>query len=95
VSLALNYFLHRCQSELSIQSDNASCLASHDNIAYMHHLNKERAGQTVIQWIYTEAQTGEGRLDAHFSFVNIVMSVDIKEAELEEARDLMGAEDLD
>jgi hypothetical protein len=28
-------------TEISIQSDNASCLASHDVIPYIHHLNKE------------------------------------------------------
>jgi hypothetical protein len=61
-------------TEISIQSDNASCLASHDNIAYIHHLNKtlEGLGMTVVQWIYNEAQTGKGRLDTHFSFVNII-----------------------
>jgi hypothetical protein len=61
-------------AEITIQSDNASCLASHDNIPYIHHLNKELAllGLTVAVWIYTEAGTGKGRLDTHFSFVNIV-----------------------
>jgi hypothetical protein len=61
-------------NELTVQSDNASCLASRYIIAYMHHLNKELAdiGLKVIQWTYTEAQTGKGRLDSHFSFVNIL-----------------------
>jgi hypothetical protein len=30
-------------TEPSIKSDNVSCLASHDIIAYMHYLNKELA----------------------------------------------------
>ncbi len=49
-------------TELTIQSDNASCLASHDIIAYIHHFNKELAdiGLRVIQWIYIDAQTGKG-----------------------------------
>jgi hypothetical protein len=32
-------------TEISIQSDNASCLASNDIIAYIHHLNKELEGR--------------------------------------------------
>jgi hypothetical protein len=30
-------------TEMSIQSDNASCLASHDIIAYIHHFRRRRA----------------------------------------------------
>jgi len=44
----------------------------------MYHLNTELreqfqlpAGQNLVsRWIYTEAQTGKGRLDTHFSFLN-------------------------
>jgi hypothetical protein len=38
---------------ISIQPDNSSCLASHDIIAYIHHLNKElkSLGLKVVQWI--------------------------------------------
>jgi hypothetical protein len=56
--------------EISNQSENAPCLASHYIIAYIHHLNKrglEGLGLTLVQWIYTEAG-----LDTHFSFVNTV-----------------------
>jgi hypothetical protein len=59
-------------TEISVQSDNASCLASHNIITYIHRLNKrlEDLGLTAAEWIYPWAQTGKGRLDTHFSFVN-------------------------
>ena len=58
--------------DVMIGSDNASCLASHDIIPYIHNLNQELQGQgvTVRKWIYTEACTGKNRLDTHFSYVN-------------------------
>jgi hypothetical protein len=61
-------------TEISIPQ--TMCLASHDIIAYIHHLNKELEGLglTVVQWICTEAHTGAGRLDTLFSFVNNLMS---------------------
>jgi hypothetical protein len=61
-------------TEISIQSDNASCLASHD-IAYTFTIwskELEGLGLAVVQWIYTATQTGKGRLYTHFSFVNAV-----------------------
>jgi hypothetical protein len=59
-----------------MQSDTASCLASHDIIAYVHQSDKEPdgLGLTVVQWIYTEALT-ERSLDTHFSFVSTVVNV--------------------
>jgi hypothetical protein len=44
-------------TEISITLDNAACLASHDIIAYIHHLSKELEGfgLAVILWICTEA----------------------------------------
>ena len=57
--------------ELVLGSDNASCLASHDNIIYIHHLNQKVDGIKVTNWIYTEACTGKGRLDTHFSYLNL------------------------
>ena len=58
-------------ANIMIGSDNASCLASHDIIAYIHYLNKEIQGIKVSKWIYTEACTGKNRLDTHFSYVNL------------------------
>jgi hypothetical protein len=61
-------------TEISIQSDNALWLPSYDIIAYIHHSIKELEGLglTVVQWLYTEAQRGKGRLETHFSFVDIM-----------------------
>jgi hypothetical protein len=55
-------------AETSIQSENVSCLASHDSIACIHCLNKglEGLGLTVVYWIYAEAQTGKGHSLAGF-----------------------------
>jgi hypothetical protein len=58
---------------VTLQSDNASCFATHDAIPFVHHLNAETRGDSnlqIVKWINTEAQTGKGRLDTHFSFVN-------------------------
>jgi hypothetical protein len=62
---------------ISIKSDNALCLASHDTIACIHHLNKELEGLglVVAQLIYTEAQASKRRLDTHFSFENTVFNL--------------------
>ena len=54
-------------------SDNASCLSSHDLIAYVHDLNKRLTGVKIKNWVYTEACTGKNCLDTHFSFVNITL----------------------
>ena len=55
-------------------SDNASCLASHDAIPYIYCLNKRLANIKIKNWVYTEACTGENRLDSHFSFMNLTLS---------------------
>jgi hypothetical protein len=64
-------------STISVQSDNALCLVSHDIIACAQHLNKELDGLLikVVPWIYTEAQASKGRLDTHFSFENTVFNL--------------------
>lgn len=37
-------------------------------------MNDEFQGEfKLVKWIVTEAQTGRGRLDTHFSYVNIVL----------------------
>ncbi len=66
-------------------------MVSHDNIAYIHYLNKELAllGFTVVVWIYIEAQTGKGRLDTHFSFVNILFR-----SYLESGKDIKTVQDM-
>jgi hypothetical protein len=50
---------------ISIKSDNASCLASHDSIACIHHLNKdlEALDLVVAQLIYRGA--GEQETTGH------------------------------
>ena len=58
-------------TELTLGSDNASCLASHDNIIFVHHLNDRLDGIKVRNWLYTEACTGKGRIDTHFSYLNL------------------------
>jgi len=53
-------------------SDNASFLAYHDNIPYVQQLNQQKEIK-VRNWVYNEACTGKGRLDNHFSFVNVTL----------------------
>lgn len=57
--------------EICIQSDNATCFSSQDFIPYIAHLNEELDGIKIAKWIFTEAQTGRGCLDTHFSYINI------------------------
>ena len=60
--------------EIMVVSDNASCLASHDNIPYVHkQINPNFPNLKITKWIYTEACTGKNRLDTHFSFLNLKM----------------------
>ena len=42
-------------------------------IPFIHHLNAENSSVKIKRWIFTEAQTGRGRLDTHYSYVNIVL----------------------
>ena len=65
--------------QLMLGSDNASCLSSHDSIPYVHAINLRLDGIKINKWIYTEACTGENRLDAHFSFVNLVLGAFIRD----------------
>ena len=79
--------------KLTLQSDNASCYASHDNIPYVYHLNKEFETKNkdirVDRWVYTEAQTGKGKLDTHFSFVNTLF-----ESYVEDGNDILTENDI-
>lgn len=60
--------------EISVQSDNATCFASQELIPYIYHMNREAPHKAkIVKWIFTEAQTGRGRLDTHFSYVNTVL----------------------
>lgn len=63
-------------TEIVFQSDNASCFSSLDLIPFIYNLNKKAIHDNTIplisKWIFTEAQTGRGRLDTHFSFVNLL-----------------------
>lgn len=62
------------KKEICFQSDNATCFASQELIPFVFHLNDEMHGKIrVVKWIYTEAQTGRGRLDTHFSYVNVIL----------------------
>ena len=64
-------------TEIVFQSDNASCFSSLDLIPFIYNLNKkaihDKTMPLISKWIFTEAQTGRGRLDTHFSFVNLHM----------------------
>lgn len=60
--------------EIVVQSDNATCFASQELIPFIYHLNpksREDGHPNITDWIFTEAQTGRGRLDTHFSFVKL------------------------
>ena len=57
--------------ETMIGSDNASCIASHDSIPFMHHLNQNLNNVNVRNWACTKARTGKNRLDSHFSFASL------------------------
>lgn len=61
-------------TEINIESDNASCFASQNHIPFILHLNEEnkRHGIRISRWIFTEAQTGKGVLDTHFSYLNVI-----------------------
>ena len=59
--------------QICLQSDNATCFASQEMIPFIHHLNAENNTTRIVKWIFTEAQTGHGRIDTHFSYVNIVL----------------------
>lgn len=69
--------------EIIIQSDNASCFSSQELIPFVYHLNGEAASYggwpRISRWLFTEAQTGKGRLDTHFSFVNTVIKSWVEE----------------
>ena len=65
--------------EVFLQSDNATCFSSQDLIPYIYQLNQELVGIKFVKWIYTEAQTGRGRLDNHFSYINIMLKSYIEE----------------
>merc|ERR1712043_6403 len=34
---------------------------------------REKGVPIVARWIFTEAQTGQGRLDTHFSYLNLIL----------------------
>lgn len=61
--------------EIILQSDNATCFSSQEHIPFIHHLNQESKTNKmpiISRWIFTEAQTGRGKLDTHFSYLNTV-----------------------
>ena len=70
--------LHPKTTNIVFQSDNDTCFASQDLIPYLHHINsqlKNDGSKLIIsRWIYTEAQMGHGRLDTHFSYLNVKFS---------------------
>ena len=62
--------------EVILQSDNALCFASQELIPFIYHLNTQSTtigAPNISKWIFTEAQTGRGRLDTHFSYINLVL----------------------
>ncbi len=78
--------------ELIFQSDNASCFASQELIPFIYHLNAEsqvNGCPKISTWIFTEAQTGRGRLDTHFSYLNLILK-----AFVEDGNDIMLEENI-
>lgn len=56
------------------QSDNTFCFASQNLIPFIFHMNASNRGSglpVIIRWIFTETQTGCGRLVTHFSYVSV------------------------
>eukprot|EP00957_Ditylum_brightwellii_P203889 15336682-Ditylum_brightwellii.AAC.1 len=79
-------------SKIIVQSDNASCFASQNLIPYVFHMNasnQEKGLPLIIRWIYTEAQTGRGRLDTHFSYMNLKIK-----SFLEDGNDVLVEKDI-
>lgn len=57
--------------EIVCQSDNASGFASFELVPFIFNLNVRLKTIRITRWIFTEAQTGRGRLDTHFAFLNV------------------------
>ena len=67
---------------IMIQSDNASGISSINLIPFIYEMNsynKRKKLPVISRWIFTEAQTGKSKLDAHFSFLNIKIVVVCRE----------------
>ena len=60
-------------TEIVIQSDNASYFASQELIPFIYHMNKVPAMPKTTRWIFTEPCTDRGRLDTHFSYINLIL----------------------
>jgi hypothetical protein len=61
-------------------------------IPFIYHLNsesKEENSPITTNWIYTEAQTGRGRLDTHFSYLNLIFK-----SYIEDGNDIMLEEQI-
>ena len=71
-----NIFLNQMETsseEMCIQSYNVMCFSSQHIFPFLFSFNVVSSGPSNKQWVFTEAKTGQGRLDAHFLFVNVVM----------------------
>ena len=69
-------------NEMIFQSDNATCFASQELIPFIYHLNaesKQKGFPIITNWIFTETQTGRGRLDTHFSYLNLILKVFVED----------------
>ena len=62
-------------TELMLASDNASCLASHDNIPFIQHCNSNKPQVNVHTWIYAEPCIGKYRLDIHFFYISLLLKL--------------------
>jgi hypothetical protein len=83
---------HPGVKKVIIQSDNATGFASQELIPFIFHMNtKLRAdGKAMLtRWLFTEAQTGKTRLDAHFSFMKNRF-----QAYVEDGNDILIEEDI-
>ena len=64
--------------EMCTQSVNATSFSSQEIIPFLLHLNAVYDGPTIKIWVFTEAKTGQVRLDTHLSYVNLVMKEYVK-----------------
>ena len=70
------------KKNITIQSDNATCFASQEMIPFIFHLNAtSRVNELaeISKWVFTEAQTGRGRLDTHFSYINLILKAFVED----------------
>jgi len=71
--------VHPNTRQVAIQSDNASCFSSQELIPFIYHMNGAGVEPFITWWIFTKPQTGKGRLDTHFSYVNVMLKLYVED----------------